>query len=218
MDFVSLPSEIRYCVYDYLFVSHTDGDSQKYIHLLKSKAPKPPIGTDSGIRKTLNQRVDLTILQTCKQIRDEALQFFLQNIFLIQWPENGLDWLFQLGHFNIQHIKSIQIDVSWHYDCSDNFPWYPFLDKLAQEAVGLRHLYVYWGGRGTIGAGKDLVFVRKLAKIRNLQTMVIGGFYAMHWPSYLSEKLGVRVVEDEHPKGWDYTYRCFQQDTEDLIP
>ena len=49
---------------------------------------------------------------------------------------------------------------------------------------------------GHYGAGKDIRFVRELAKIQGLQSMAINGFYAMHWPRYPSEKMGVLVKEE----------------------
>ena len=67
---------------------------------------------------------------------------------------------------------------------------------------------------GHYGAGMDLRFVRELAKISGLQSMVIDGFYAMHWPQYLTEKMGVPIQEEE-PSQYR---RMYQRGTENLVP
>ena len=67
-------------------------------------------------------------------------------------------------------------------------------------------------------AGEDLRFVRELAKIQGLRSMVLDGHYGMHWPRYLSEKMGVEVVEKLHDVDGLWGLRRFQKGTEDLIP
>ena len=64
-----------------------------------------------------------------------------------------------------------------------------------------------------------LRFVRKLAKIQGLKSMVVGGYYAMHWPQYLTKQMGVAVVETKYKdEARIRGLREFQQGTEDLIP
>jgi hypothetical protein len=41
--------------------------------------------------------------------------------------------------------------------------------------------------------GDNLDFVRGLGKIRELEKLVISGYYAKQWPAYLEERMGVRV-------------------------
>ena len=66
--------------------------------------------------------------------------------------------------------------------------------------------------------GMNLRFVRELAKIQGLQSMVVGGYYGVHWPRYLTEKMGVKVLEGETIEGRLQILRKFQQGTENLIP
>ena len=66
--------------------------------------------------------------------------------------------------------------------------------------------------------GMNLRFVRELAKIQGLQSMVGGGYYGVHWPRYLTEKMGVKVLEGETIEGRLQILRKFQQGTENLIP
>ena len=98
--------------------------------------------------------------------------------------------------------------------------WCKVLNLLAREATRLRHLEVYWNPSLQVGeAGKDLRFVRKLAKIQGLKSMVVGGYYAMHWPQYLTKKMGVAVVETDYKdEARIRGLREFQEGTEDLIP
>jgi len=91
------------------------------------------------------------------------------------------------------------------------------------------------------GLGDNLDFVRSFGKIQGLETLVLEGFYAKNWPTYLEERMGVRVQTihqrpDEHEmrlKG-DPEYHIkfvleadadhlpdlmeYQQGTENLIP
>ena len=97
--------------------------------------------------------------------------------------------------------------------------WYKVLDLLAREATGLRHVEIYWDPAFGAGEpGKDLRFVRELAKIQGLQSMVVDGFYGMHWPRYLTKRMGVTVVEKTYGEPSLRGLRRFQQGTEDLIP
>ena len=99
--------------------------------------------------------------------------------------------------------------------------WYKLLDQLAREATGLRHIFVCWDSEEAwpfFGAGKDLRFVRELAKIRGLESMVVAGYYAVHWPRYLAEQMGVSVQERDNTAPSLQYLRKFQQGTENLVP
>jgi len=57
--------------------------------------------------------------------------------------------------------------------------------------------------------------VRALGKIQGLEELVIEGYYAKNWPSYLEERMGMRV---QAICGWYYTgeslqyYRYYTED------
>ena len=75
--------------------------------------------------------------------------------------------------------------------------------------------------------------MRALGKIQGLEELVIEGYYAKNWPSYLEERMGVRV---QAICGWYFTkedtfvharehnemqlelFTEYQQGTENLIP
>ncbi|CAL8581228.1 hypothetical protein XPA_006929 [Xanthoria parietina] len=103
--------------------------------------------------------------------------------------------------------------------------WYHVLQFLACEATGLRWLFLCLnaeeddeGTQGAYGAGKDMRFLKELARIPNLQSMVLYGYYAPIWSSYLTEKMGINVEEvKRNEKNWT-ALRRYQLGTEGLIP
>lgn len=210
-DFLSLPSKARRRIYEYLLVC------------------KPQIMPD--YRPAARQPITLSILRTCKQIHSEASQIlYSENTFLVAEPERTLKWYIQIGQVNVKHLESIRIFVHAVYSTQETYSihttsmssfWYKLLDRLARDATGLRHIYIYWDATsaeefcGHYGAGRDLRFVRELAKIQRLQTMVIDGYYAKHWPKYLAEKMAIPIQEggDTQP-----LLRKYQRGTENLMP
>ena len=206
--FLLLPLELRLHIYEYLFLC------KKEIHPYCSGIPRA------------ERSIPPSILRTCKQIRQEASPIlYSKNAFSIACPQRIFPWLLKMGRANIKLLKTIDIWVNPvmridKHSIKETAFWYKVLDLLAREATGLRHLGVYWNPSLQAGeAGKDLRFVRKLAKIQGLKSMVVGGYYAMHWPQYLTKKMGVAVVETTYKdEARIRGLREFQQGTEDLIP
>ena len=206
--FLLLPLELRLDIYEYLFLC------KKEIHPYCSDIPRA------------ERSISPSILRTCKQIRQEASPIlYSKNAFSIACPEVIFPWLRKMGRANIKLLNTIYMWVNPVMRKAKNRAketglWYKILDLLAREATGLRHLEVHWN-RSFQGedAGKDLRFVRKLAKIQGLKSMVVGGYYAMHWPQYLTKKMGVAVVETIYKdEARIRGSREFQEGTEDLIP
>lgn len=205
---LSLPPEIRNQIYRRVLIYNSQVG-----HFLRPRTEN----AQSGALRSSSTRNAPSILRICRQIYREASPILYSETtftFSFSDPKHDLIWLDQIGPVSVQLLKRLHILVPavWldgrAYYCSS---WYNLLDRLARKAIGLRHLYVYWG----CGAGKDLRFVRDLAKFQGLQTLIISGSYAQHWPSYLTEKTGVRVLEK-----WPAS-RCltdFQLGTETLIP
>lgn len=74
-----------------------------------------------------------------------------------------------------------------------------------------------------MGAGKDVRFVRGLAGIQGLESMEMAGFYAMGWPQYLAEEMGVVIQQQQQQQGDQTAYslqrlKNFQRGTEGLVP
>jgi hypothetical protein len=171
-----------------------------------------------------------SILRTCRQIYREACPIlYSENEFTLEDPGQVLKWLSQIGRVNIKRLKCIWIFVDPVFrltTClgapSDSPKWYTLLDRLARQATGLRYVHIYWDSEqscGHHGAGKDVRFVRELAKIRGLHEMSIDGFFAKHWPEYLTKTMGVPVRDRVcDPQSWQDLRRRYQRGTENLIP
>jgi len=211
VDFLSLPLEARLRIYEFVLIC-----KPRVIPHYKPSADSP---------------VTPSILRACKQIHSEASPIrYSKNTFLIAEPERILKWFIRIGRINIKHLKSIRVFVHPVYypretpflgTASESCFWYKLLDQLAREATGLRYVYIYWDAEetcGHYGAGRDLRFVRELAKIQRLQSMIITGFYAMHWPRYLAENMGVLIREEDHTQPFLQLLRKYQRGTENLVP
>ena len=206
--FLSLPLEVRLRVYESFLIHES-----QIIPVLK---PDGTMGTPS-------------VLQTCKQIYSEAsLILYSGNTFLVADPGRILKWFNQIGPVNMTRLKRLRIfddavycsePKTWLGTPSESPLWYQLLDRLARKATGLRHLYIFWDSEpscGHFGAGKDLRFVRGLAKIQGLEGMCINGYYAKQWPEYLAKKMGVRVQEADCDQCFLHSLRQYQQGTENL--
>ena len=206
--FLSLPPRARLRIYEYALVSEL-----QFIPHCRPATETPVIPS---------------ILRTCKQIHSEASRIlYSKNTFLVSEPKRILEWFTQIGRVNIKHLNRIRIfphavyyteDNPFRETATESSLWYKLLDRLAREATGLRHVYVYWDAEDTWfhhGAGKDLHFVRELAKIQRLESMVIKGYYAVHWPRFLADKMGVPIQEEGHMGQF---FRKYQRGTENLIP
>lgn len=205
--FLLLPLELRLCIYEYIFPCES--------LTVPYDCHKPSVPS--------------SILRTCKQIHQEASPtLYLTVTFWIADPERAYKWFMEIGRVNIKLLTQIHFSVSYHSsfregiasNADDLVFWYKVLDLLAREATGLRHVQIHWSADPWTGygRGKDLRFVRELAKIQGLKSMALVGFYGMHWPRYLTEKMGVAVEEVPYDESWLPRQRRFQQSTKDLIP
>lgn len=212
-DFLALPPKARLRIYKYLLVC------------------KPQDQITPEYRPAAAQPLTPSILATCKQIHAEACPIlYSKNEFLVSEPERIFRWFTQIGRLNIKHLRKVRIFVEAVYStkeipflstASESLSWYKLLDQLAREATGLRHLHIYWDADptcGHYGAGKDLRFVRELAKIHGLKSMDVAGYYAIHWPRYLTEKMGILVQEKDRSQPYLQYLRKYQQGTEKLVP
>lgn len=64
--------------------------------------------------------------------------------------------------------------------------------------------------------GKDLDFIRALAKVKVKESVEIGGFYAKHWPRYLEEKMGADTERFE--VRLRKSFEVYEEETKDLYP
>jgi len=118
-------------------------------------------------------------------------------------------------------------DLTVFVDATDYAPspqrWCLLFDKLQREATKIQDLSVYWDAELTcyrVGLGKSIVFVRGLAQLKVERSLEIGGQYAMHWPRYLEEKMGLKPVNKDIFPGspWVGILRKYQRGTESRNP
>lgn len=196
-DFFSLPQEVRNRIYE---------------NLLSSKRQIIPY-----CRPAAQSTLTPSILRTCRQVGSEAsTALYTKNTFLISNPTQESYWLTKIGRANIKRLKTLRIFPDAVYDSKG--PWCQLLRLLAREATGLRHIYISWDYDETSsihhGAGKDVRFARELAGIQDLRSMTINGYYGLHWPRFLTDRMNFRVREENDDESG---LRKFQRGTEKLF-
>ncbi|KAN0086460.1 hypothetical protein V8E54_000148 [Elaphomyces granulatus] len=246
--FFTLPPEIRLQIYNLLLVSQFDLNTCDDINEDEDSDAYYESGYWRDWRDRRDRTIEPAILQTCKKIYHEANPIlYSQNVFAIDKAEEILQFIGQIGFVNFKLIKKLKIWVpSW----AKLSPWLGLLYLLAEEASGLRCIRLCWDSNlgdhlaygeqeawdWWRGLGDNLLFVRALGKIQGLEELVIEGYYAKNWPSYLEERMGVQV---QAICGWYYTEEAileegrdarehnwmqlelfteYQQGTENLIP
>ena len=193
---LSLPVEIRIEIYDLLLASRHQSWPNRDVYKMPQR--QVVLGVLSGPQVTT---MHPAILRSCKQIYDEALPvLYARNILSFSVPKEMFRFVAQIGPRNVKLLKSLNIRVALPAEIS---PWLELLGVLSNEATGLRYIRI--GRYATFGPsqnperapqrglGDNLLFVRALAKIKGLDTLIINGFYAKNWPSYLTEMVGVQV-------------------------
>jgi hypothetical protein len=231
LSFFSLPLEIRLHIYYHALIN-----KQRCRDLLSPESMVPD-QIMLTIRKDRKERtMTPSILRTCKTIYREALPIlYSENVFLVDKPMRILNWLQQIGPVNITLLKSLRIfPHAVYYQRGESWLGYPaepdhsgptwckLLNKLAEEATGLRYVYVCLDAEesmGHCGAGRDLNFVRALGRMKVSQKMEINGYFATEWPRYLEGKLGIPVWDAQvHSQEYLRSLREYQRGTERLIP
>jgi hypothetical protein len=112
--------------------------------------------------------------------------------------------------------------------------WCRLFDKLSREAPNIQSLEVFWDAVGpwgtrppwewedplNYGMGRSVEFIRGLATLKVRKSVQLRGFYALHWPAYLQEKIGLKPLVEAHAPG-SYNARAltdYQIDTRGLNP
>jgi hypothetical protein len=190
--FLSLPTEIRLHVYDKLLISRFErmqnpswavGETnQKLISLHMIRAPQ-------------YRTMEPSVLQTCKQIYQEANSIlYSKNVFAISEPVQMFRLVSQIRLKNFSLIKKLHI---WVPHMAEPSEWVQLLNLLSEKANGLRYVEIAFGtqleGFCERGLGDNPDVVRALGTIQGLEELVIKGYYAENWPVYLETRMGVRV-------------------------
>lgn len=203
---LALPAELRLRIYELLLVSWFDPAQNPSWAVGKTCQKKVSLHM---IRAPQYRTMEPAILQTCKQIYQEAISIlYSRNVFYVTSPEEMFSLMAQIGPTNVKYIRSLEIWVPYR---SEILPWLRLLNTLSGKATGLRFLEIAWGAECTFpwqlvrgaeerGLGDNILFVRALARIQRLEKLKTGGFYAKHWPSYLRQEMAVQLhAECGHP-------------------
>lgn len=127
--------------------------------------------------------------------------FYSRNIFQIEDPVIGLQWLETLNPSLMQSLGQIDLYVRPAY----HLEWPALLNKLSTEAVGLQVLDVFLvvePSANQWGAALDVEFVRALGRFQDLSTMELRGWFPKEWPEYLESKTGLDVFKESEHEGW----------------
>jgi len=154
-------------------------------------------------------------LSTLNDAPDELLPSLTINV---SEPDALMNWL---ETNNAAVISDLSIHVDATYAAPSPQRWCLLFDKLQREATNIQNLKVFWDAEGThMGLGKSVVFVRGLAQLKVEKSLEIAGRYAMQWPKYLEEEMGLKpVAKDIFPgSSWVATLRNYQRGTENRDP
>lgn len=159
--FLSLPLEIRLCIYDHVYISTCSIHISLYYWWSKNVTPS---------------------LRTCRQIYNEACPiFYSRNTFELNVP-HILSWVERIGPVNTKLLKSVLIQIrECHlyepHDGAMERRWFTgIFSQLAREATGLRQV-----DTALFLDDRDVDIGRTLAKIYQLH-INLQGDYGENWP------------------------------------
>jgi hypothetical protein len=155
-------------------------------------------------------------LSTINDAPDDLLQSLTINV---SQPDALMAWL---ETNNAAVISDLHVFVDATHRAPSPQRWCLLFDKLQREATNIQNLSVYWDAEGPIhiGLGKSVVFIRGLVQLKVEKSLEIGGFYAMHWPRYLEEKMALKPVNKDIIPGspWVGMLKKYQRGTESRNP
>ena len=207
--FLSLPLEIRKCVYEYILVY---------------KRSIYPLHT----RFCYDTKWTPGILRTSRLLYQEASSFlYSENIFYVKAPHLMSIWLQTIGPSNAATVNNICFQLDYTCSESKKAEWLTLVDELSQAATGLRHANLLCmfncavNSRTRLDAPRDDLaqfsqswgrrFVRRFVEIRQLSQVRLLYYYPEDWPRYLSERMAVKVVEGDR-SAWSEAARLRWQE------
>lgn len=86
--------------------------------------------------------------------------------------------------------------------------WCRLFVKPSLEATNIQTLSIYYDAEGPwgtkpswniedplhYGMGRSVEFIRGVARLKVHKAVKIKGYYAVHWPAYLEERIGLKPV------------------------
>lgn len=143
--------------------------------------------------------------------------YYSANTFRIENASEAFRWLSKLGSKNRAALTTLSLHVgAWYRHEQKAWRWlFLFLAKPA-NFPNLRRLEVSWEAEVTPdaavsrrnwgetmaerivlqGGGRDVVAVRALGRMQHLESLIIGGYFAVDWLQYLQDQ-GVKVQFDD---------------------
>jgi hypothetical protein len=192
--FGSLPIEVRNSIYKYALVcEHTikfEDKSSQWID------PPLPRMAEVSPRLKKNNRPSTALLLTSKQIYHEAAPllysvncFYFKNAYLCN------EWLTLIGRQNVACLGSLEFVLGFVDEPRCEWLW--LIEVILRDMKGLRDLLINLDVTENPLTGMEHVwsFVGMLDDIEGLKRVRMEGYWPGRLPSYLKEKLNVRVVE-----------------------
>lgn len=190
---LTLPPEIRLKIYDHLLVNYCYEESE--IICTRYERPRIYIHGDT--------RIELGILQTCKQIYQEATSiFYSQNRFYFPDPHHLLQFVACIGLVKLKLVKEVHFQVDRHKSSQLR----QLLDILigdvnvsADEANGLQVTRHTWGIRveysGDVRSpSAERNFVRALKQVRDMEELEVNARSQLFGKISFSERTFCYVV------------------------
>ncbi|RDW86532.1 uncharacterized protein DSM5745_03174 [Aspergillus mulundensis] len=181
--FLTIPPELRLPIYELLLVSRDDnGDIS-------------PVNLDVGVQILANRYIQAAIVRTCKQVYCEAVPILYgANAFSTM----TVTPITRIGAANFEMIRDLDISIESGFSLDFLMQ---LLSTLSTDAKALRKFSITWearefcAGSASRGLGDNLEVVRALAKIKQLDKLLISGYYAKPWLAYLRREMGPAGVE-----------------------
>ncbi|KAL4906258.1 hypothetical protein BDW74DRAFT_177275 [Aspergillus multicolor] len=188
---LTIPPELRLPIYEILLISRNP------------KGDISPLNLDVDLPMLKNRYLHTAILYTCNQIYNEANPILYgANAFHTM----TVTPITLIGLSNFQMIHDLDIWVKSDFSLDSLLG---LLSDLCIEAKALRKFSIIFEasefspGSAARGLGGNLDVVRALAKIKQLDKLLISGYYAKPWPAYLRKEMGPAGVEVFEESGDD---------------
>ena len=189
---LSLPAEVRLQILDELLVAkfnaikcgdhHLDGTHSTFMSTsYKSLASR--------------QRIEINILKVNRQLRIEGLKILHRdNSFKICSP-GEFDGLLRKAAENLGLVRKMYIVLHGGTLVKDILR---MLGQIEQHATSLRVMYLEFEQHTQIDhkdtiLGHNIPIIRAVSQIKQLDLILLDGFYAVNWPSYLERETGAEV-------------------------
>ncbi|KAK4501466.1 hypothetical protein PRZ48_007275 [Zasmidium cellare] len=147
---LSLPAEIRLNIYSYLFAS-------EWVYI------DPCVYTSPTQRRTRNQQYGAPLMQTCRQLRDEASPYYFANVRVCFdvcksiRPVGLINWLDDIGSSNVKLLRHFEMRWSDYVDIKLDLtrtplqpttttePSLPDISSTKKTHLGTKHILTVQG-------------------------------------------------------------------------